>query len=66
MRKLSRNHDLLFALVISFGIILFWRGVWGLLDIYLFPANLETSFWIFAIAGVGILIVTGYMSKSLR
>ncbi|MBI4018854.1 MAG: hypothetical protein HY364_01205 [Candidatus Aenigmarchaeota archaeon] len=66
MRKLSRNHKLLFALVISFGIILFWRGVWGLLDIYLFPANLETSFWISAIAGVGILIVTGYMSKSLR
>ena len=43
---------------IVFAIVLFWRGVWGLLDIYLFPHNLLLSYLISALFGIIILYLT--------
>jgi hypothetical protein len=39
----------------AFAVVLFWRGVWGLLDIYLFPENLTLSFFVSVVVGLGIL-----------
>ncbi len=36
LRKMKREHQVIFAVVIGFAVISFWRGVWGLLDLYLF------------------------------
>ena len=46
------------AVVIAFAMIAFWRGTWGLLDIYLFPNNYELSLWISLGIGVIMLIFT--------
>ena len=57
--------QILFALLIGFAVISFWRGVWGLLDIYLLPNNQSASFWISIIIGIVILTATHYSVKEL-
>lgn len=49
------------TIVIGFAIVAFWRGVWGLMDIYLFPGNEVLSYTVSAILGIAIL----YLTKNL-
>jgi hypothetical protein len=46
------------AVLIAFAVIAFWRGAWGLLDEYLFPANYELSLWVSLLIGLAILFLT--------
>jgi hypothetical protein len=50
-----------FTILLGFAIIAFWRGAWGLMDMYLFPNNHELSLWISVFLGVFIL----YSTKNL-
>ena len=50
-------HPNLNTLVIIFAIIMLWRGVWGLLDTYLFPGSPVLSY----LAGFGIGAVILYL-----
>jgi hypothetical protein len=43
------------ALVIAFAVISFWRGLWGLWDVYVFPGNYVLSLWVSVIVGLVIL-----------
>ena len=52
------------AIIVGLGIVLFWRGVWQLLNVYLFPQNYELSNWISLIVGLIILIATGRLVKN--
>lgn len=61
LKKLEAKHQTIFAVVIGFSVICFWRGIWGLLDIYLFPANRVLSLWTSVILGLIILIITHYI-----
>ena len=54
-----------FAILVAFALICFWRGVWGLLDEYFLPKNRKMSFWISAIVGLVILIITNYAVQTL-
>ena len=63
--KMKFHHQSLFAIIIAFAVISFWRGVWGLMDEYLFPENYQLSLWISLVLGVGILIGTHYITKEL-
>jgi hypothetical protein len=63
--KLERGHKITFALLVGFAVIAFWRGVWGLLDIYLYPNNPELSFWTSIAIGLFILVATHYAVKEL-
>ena len=51
------------AILILFAIICFWRGCWGLMDLYLFPNNYELSLWVSVGVGVVILILTQSLIK---
>jgi len=62
---LKKNHQIMVAVLIAFAVIAFWRGVWGLLDFYLFPENLELSLWASAVLGLGILSGMHYAVKEL-
>ena len=53
----------IYAIIIGFAVIAFWRGVWGLLDIYVFPSNLELSLWTTTILGIIILAFTHHLIK---
>ena len=43
------------ALVIAFAVISFWRGLWGLWDVYVFPGNYVLSLWVSVVVGLMIL-----------
>lgn len=45
------------ALLIDLAAILLWRGVWGLLDLYLFPERPEMSF-VFSILVAVVLMIS--------
>ena len=64
-KQMGYFKQILFAILIGFAVVSFWRGVWGLLDIYLLPNNMEFSFWISTIIGAVILVITGYAVKEL-
>lgn len=63
--KMKSKHQIFFAIVIAFAVISFWRGIWGLMDEYLFPNNYQLSLWISLIVGLSILIGTHYVAKEL-
>jgi hypothetical protein len=68
LKKLSQmktQHQVLFAVIIAFAVISFWRGIWGLMDIYLFPEHLPLSFSISFLLGLVILVATHYAAKEL-
>jgi hypothetical protein len=53
------------TIIVAFAIILFWRGVWGLMDVFLFPNNLMLSYIISIIVGVLILYETESITGKL-
>ena len=63
--ELKTKHQIVFAVLIAFAVVSFWRGIWGLMDIYLLPESFELSLWVSAALGLGILVITGYATKEL-
>jgi len=56
----SHFHRSIYYLITGLGIVVFWRGIWGLLDIYLLPNNPEWSYLISTVAGLFILFLNDY------
>jgi hypothetical protein len=56
--KDKRMRKTIFAVLIAFAVIAFWRGMWGLMDEYLFPNNYLLSLWVSVAIGLVILIIT--------
>ncbi len=65
LKKINKPQKIFFAILIAFAVISFWRGVWGLMDLYLFPNDYELSLWISVMLGIGILILSGYSLRKL-
>ena len=63
--QMKSKHQILFAILIAFAVVSFWRGIWGLMDEYLFPDNYQLSLWISLVLGIVILIITNYATKEL-
>ena len=63
--KTKTKHDIIFAIVIAFAVVSFWRGIWGLLDEYLFPADRQLSLWASVFLGIIILALSGYAKREL-
>jgi len=63
--KMNRHKRIWFALLIGFAVIAFWRGAWGILDLYLLPNNVELSMWLSLAIGLIILFATHYATKEL-
>lgn len=51
----ARLRHIFESLMVGTALILFWRGAWGLLDIYLFPNNQTLSSAVSI--GLGLLIL---------
>lgn len=52
-------------LVTGVALIMFWRGLWGLMDVYLFPENLALSYLTSAAVGLTILYLNDFRLKEL-
>lgn len=65
LNKFKRKHKIAFALVIGFAVVAFWRGAWGILDIFVFPNDYAISSIVSLIVGVGLLTLTDYIIEEL-
>lgn len=50
-------RDAIIIIIAAFAAVNFWRGIWGLMDVYLFPENYALSCLISLIIGLFILIL---------
>ena len=58
LRTIMKNHDKnMYILFECIGIIMIWRGVWDLLEIYVFPGNPLASNLICVIIWIIILLI---------
>ena len=61
--KMEANHQIIFAIVLAISMISFWRGVSGLLGIYVFPNNIKLSLWTSLAIGISVLVLTNYITN---
>ncbi|MBI2039848.1 hypothetical protein HYT18_02135 [Candidatus Microgenomates bacterium] len=50
LKTFRKKHKYLYYLLLGIALVLFWRGFWGLMDLYLFPQNQFLSY-LLSIAG---------------
>ncbi len=60
MKKWEKKHPVLNTLLVLFGIVFLWRGIWGLLDTFLFPNNQPLSYGVCVILGFLILLLDDF------
>lgn len=63
---LKELHPTINAIIIVCAIIMLWRGIWGLLDEYLFPNSPTFSYLISITFGGLVLYLDGFSLKDLR
>jgi hypothetical protein len=70
--QLQHKHQLLFTVIISFAVVLFWRGVWGIIDALTTPMYTGQDFGIYlfsfmasTVVGLIILVGSGFAMKEL-
>jgi hypothetical protein len=63
---LKNLHPTVNAVVIILAIIMLWRGVWGLLDEYLFPGSPTFSYLLSIALGGLILYLDDFSLKDLK
>ncbi|MDP3765499.1 MAG: hypothetical protein Q8R04_03220 [Nanoarchaeota archaeon] len=61
--RMKSKHQIIFAILIAFAVVSFWRGILGLMDVYLFPQYYRLSLLISLFIGVSILLITNYAVK---
>jgi hypothetical protein len=64
--RLKELHPTVNALIVVFGIIMVWRGVWALLDIHLFPNHPTFSALISIGLGALVLHLDDFSLKDLK
>ncbi len=55
---IERVQEGIDAIIISTGIVLYWRGIWMIADVYLFPDSYFLSAIVSFVGGVLILLLT--------
>ncbi len=50
-----KDRHWLYVLAAGIALVVLWRGVWGLLDLYLFPDDPLASYSVSAVLGLGLL-----------
>ena len=66
LQELKALHPTANVLVIIFAIIMIWRGVWGLLDIYFFPGSPTFSHLMCMAIGVIVLYLDDFSIDNLK
>lgn len=64
--KKKRPHKYATALLIGTAVVLFWRGMWGLLDHVIFPNNPLLSYLFSLCVGLYILYRSHMLIKELE
>lgn len=59
------RHQVFFGLLGLAGVVAVWRGLWGLMDQYVFPNSLTLSYLISIVIGITIIGVAHYVIKEV-
>lgn len=54
----KRKNNFFKVMLIGTSVVLFWRGAWGLMDLYLFPNNQFISYTFSLVLGIAVLVYT--------
>jgi len=65
-KNFKKNHPNIYSIIIGAAIIMFWRGLWGLMDLYLFPENPTLSFSASALLGLLLLWSNDFRLKEIE
>ena len=68
LKKIStfkRRHKVAFAIVIGFAVVAYWRGAWGIMDVFLFPNNYGLRCIVSLALGMGLLAATHYIVEEM-
>ncbi|MGR9088016.1 MAG: hypothetical protein ACU841_13200 [Gammaproteobacteria bacterium] len=66
LAQFKARHPNLNAIVIVIGIIMLWRGTWGLLDTYLFPGSPTLSYIVSIALGILVLYLDNFRVENLK
>ncbi len=64
MYKIKTSH-LFLAMIVGTAVISVWRGIWNLLDLYLYPNDIVLSSILSIVIGLIILVFTHQTTKEL-
>jgi hypothetical protein len=65
-RRFKDKHKITHILLVAIAIVMFWRGVWGLLDEYFFTASPVISYGLSIFIAFLILYFDDYHLKELH
>lgn len=65
-RRFKRKHKVLHILLVALAVVMFWRGVWGILDTYFFPGNTLASYLSSIVIAFVILYFDDFHLKELE
>lgn len=66
IEQLKERYPSVNVIVIILAIIMLWRGIWGLLDTYVFPGSPTFSNLFCIVLGVVILYLDGFSIDNLK
>lgn len=65
-KNLKQKYPSIYSITVFIGVLMAWRGIWGLLDRYFFPDNSMLSYVLGIIIGLGILYLNDFKLKELE
>lgn len=65
MATKKQSNSFFRIMLIAMSVVLFWRGAWGLMDLYVFPDNDLLSYLVSLAVGIGILFATQKLADEL-
>lgn len=65
MATRKQSNSFFRIMLIAMSVVLFWRGAWGLMDLYVFPDNDLLSYLVSLAVGIGILFATQKLADEL-
>lgn len=57
IKQIFNRHNNLSIIIEVFGVVAIWRGVWGILDYYLFPNNPIMSYLVSIVLGLILILI---------
>lgn len=57
LQKFELHHPVCTSLLIATAVISFWRGLWGMMDTYLFPEQEFLSYAVSILIGIVLLLL---------
>ena len=65
MATRKQSNSFFRIMLIAISVVLFWRGAWGIMDLYVFPDNDLLSYIVSLVLGIGILFATQKLADEL-